>query len=551
MQSSRGVGWRIALASAAALLGASSSGACRCGAVGNGAKLPLDAARDADAEAASPGASDAAADRSDDAEQEPADEPPPGALETVQRLLFSARGRLAFVEGTDAFAVIDTRSGAVRRYRGSLDPAHTLGFDNRCDVSLRGYMPNVDIYSMATDPEENVFVRSTGSSSGRSFREDASRGTTLAVGTRAEVHASVVTFETADGKLAAVTHGSARVGRVADEPRDVHVVDSSDAKPRTASIRYRESAAPDGSKSAELQLDDLASGTSLRFPTEPGSLDPFATWVSFERGLLVTVVMVVREAGKRTEVLCARDLGAGATKPACVSFSMPAPFFRMLVSDDGTRIAFTERIPGPADPRKPVDEYARDASRDACNLHVLDRRTGKDVRWRSRCSTTTEVPLRFEGDLLVTDAADIVKCHRSIFRRYDAATGALRSSAPGPSPREDVDDKLLAAVAKRSKGGPMPFVLKQELWAGTYGHDELVAWSEGTEVLARRGTDLVLCHKRGGTCGPSLATIAEGAIGGATPDGAMLGAVSGGHFFAVDAKTGAKMLDVAIEPPAR
>lgn len=520
---------------------------CRSGSVRETAHAPRDAG-DGGQESEAATAADAA----------------PPKLGTIERVLFSAKGRLAFVEGAQAFAVVDTRSGVVRRFRGAPEERSMLGFDNRCDVSLRGYMPNVDIHWAATDPGEGVFVRTVGEGiNAATFREDLSRATTLAVGTGGSVHGSVVTFTGESDQPWVAPHGS-DVKRAMAAPAsgsasasEARVVDSSDARPRSVAVGYRERSLADGGTEASLELDDLArpAAASRFFPSAAGALEAGATWVSLDRHLLVTVLETTDDDGRRQSHLCAHDLAAAANDaPACVRFAMPSPFFRMLVNDDGTRIAFTERIVGKPLPRKNSEDYERDASRDVCKLHVLDRRTRKDVSWVSKCATTTEHPLRFEGDVLVTDAADIERCHRSVLRRYDASTGALRSSTPGPPASDDVDDKLHAAMSTtmaKQGGGPMPFVLKQQLWPQTYGHDELVTWSEGTEVLARRGADLVLCKKRGGSCGAPLAQVAEGAVGGAAPDGSVLGAASGGRFVAVDARSGAKLVDVVLEGVGR
>jgi hypothetical protein len=267
--------------------------------------------------------------------------------------------------------------------------------------------------------------------------------------------------------------------------------------------------------------------------------------VSFERALLVTVSE--SEDGQH-DILCAHDLGRSAEGPGTSvcgkSFAAPSPFFRMLVSDDGMRIAYAERVWGRTRP-DPRDEYQRDASADSCFFHVLDRRTGRDVRWKSVCTITTEAPLRFDADVLVTDAAKITGCTASVVRRYDVSSGAPRGESVGAAPREDVDDKLVAAVRKDTSG-VLPFVVKRRLWASTYGVDEVVAWSEGPSVLARKGADLLLCQKRAGTCASTLASVDEGAVGGASSDGVVLGAFSRGRFFAVNSSTGAKV-DVAIE----
>lgn len=538
MRWSRAVGTRVLAKLVRVALAGAMLAACRCGRASETVNPATDSAANRDAEATADGG-DAGTPVS------------PVAIGTVQRVLFSSRGRLAFLEGNEAFAVVDTRSGAVRQYHGRPQTAQALGFDNRCDVSLRGYMPNVDIYSVRTDPDENVFIRTVGELELQrtTFREDSSRGTTLAVGQDATVHASVVTFIADDAEARAVAHGSDRMTTFADAPRDAYVIDSADPRSRSASIRYTETTADDGGTAAFLELGELgalATATRVRIPTAPGRLDPSATRVSFDRGLLVTVIETADDASVRRELLCVHDLGPTPSS-RCVPFAMPSPFFRMLVSEDGSRVAFTERVIGrPAPGSKPREEDERDASRDVCNIHVLDRRTGKDVHWRTKCTTTTEEPLRFEGDLLVTEGADIARCHRSLLHRYEVTSGIRRSTTAGPPARDDVDDKLLAAVAK-NKDGPMPYLQKQQLWPATYGHDELVTWSEGTEVLARRGGDLVLCHKRGGACGPPLAAIAPGAAGGASPDGAVLGAFSNGRFVAVDATSGAKRIDVAIK----
>jgi hypothetical protein len=61
--------------------------------------------------------------------------------------------------------------------------------------------------------------------------------------------------------------------------------------------------------------------------------------------------------------------------------------------------------------------------------------------------------------------------------------------------------------------------------------------------------DAAVCKKRGGACqSPAILTLPDDAAvaGGASKDGAILGAVSGSRFVAVDARTGAKKVDVSF-----
>lgn len=429
---------------------------------------------------------------------------------------------MAFVIGKGAFAAIDTTNGKVKRFRGEPTARSTLGFDNRCDVSRRGYMPNVDVYFVPTDGTETSFVHD-------GIREDLAKGTSLALPGPGVVHVGGIGL----GDERAVT-GYIATGE--DDVRPVkmanaEIVDSRDGKIAAVALVEEGDA-------SRIVLDAFPRRAS--YPVPAGRLTE--TWLDLSQNVMVAVL----SAGDFKDQLCVFDLGDPTSSGACTPFAAPSPFFRMLVSDDGKRVVFTERIERPSKrkPRRVDDNDDRDDSSDECFLHSFDWRKKTDLRWRSPCSVTTEKPLRFEGDVVVTDGADVIDCSRSLFRFYDPK-GRLLKTVPGPPPRSDVDQKLLEAIRKDPASG-QEYLAKQTLWPKVYGHEELLTWSEHDHVLALDAGKLSLCTKRGATCA-AITTVASPVLGGAALDVPILGAATPRRFVAVDARSGTTLLDVSLE----
>lgn len=310
------------------------------------------------------------------------------AVDRIHEIYFSPHGQLAFLvhdrSQASAFRVVDVRSGREQTYASSPPIQSELGFDNRCDVSSRGYMPNIDVWYVETDPTDTFFVRQE---DGKSYREDAVHGTT--------------------------------------EP----------APP------------PPPENPGVTVLDDKIIAFNVTVPFSGGA-NTKINHVDRESGLLVVErPSETNDLLTHHLTRCAFDLHAPTKPPICVEYQPADTFERELASPDGQVFVWNSVVWGSTQ-NKTDDYWERDDSKDTCFLRIINLKVGKSFKVQSPCALTGERPLRFEDNILVTDDSNIYHCSKTIERRYDVTTGAFRGQKTSPPFPEDVAPELLADIKR-------------------------------------------------------------------------------------------------------
>jgi len=460
---------------------------------------------------------------------------PPFVWSATSKILFSKSGRWAAFAGRSRFALVDLETRRTRTFDGAPPEHHELAFDNRCDVSLRGYEGNYTQPFLALDASERRLLRGPPEGSGEAspdVLEDLPSGRSVEVGRAAEVHATLTA-----ARDALVLHADlARRPRAPGGPS--MVVDTIDDVPRTLLWDLDDEG---------LIVEDPAAGITHRVPLRERRAEPGAKPVVRVTDGLFAVVVSATDDGPRRQEMVVVDLAGKSVRARAPYHESTGPFSHVFLSPDGDHLVWSERIAPP--PRTPDEDVRESPSRHTCFLAVLGLGSGgRHDRFRTpSCPLLAERPVRIEGRTLVTDATSIPRCTAPVTRRYEIGTGALRGEKRGPAVPEDVDAALLARIERDRRASPAGTARleKERAFAALHGV-EVKLWTEGSRVVATRGSSpdaLLLCDKRGGACTalPPLLSGAPVAMG-ASLDGARLGIATAEGAWIVDVATGATLV---------
>lgn len=184
--------------------------------------------------------------------------------------------------------MIDLRTGQKRIYDGDPPRSAALGFDNRCDVSAGGYMPNVDVWYAVTDPSETFFVRRDGK---KAFREDVVHGATIALEGSVDTRTTYLELtQPKDGSVSILPFTETVPKRISDP---VKAIDSDGAAPRTSFVALT---------ADNIVIDEKF---TIPFPSTDSSVD----YLDFATGLVV-VSRRASEEDNRIRKRCAFTLDA-------------------------------------------------------------------------------------------------------------------------------------------------------------------------------------------------------------------------------------------------
>ncbi len=447
-------------------------------------------------------------------------------LAKADRCVFSEHGRFAFfwTDGGESFAVVDVAAKEMRVFAGSPTQGSAREFGNRCGVSVRGYTPNDTSYYVPTDEGERFFSRAD--RTGDYVEDWAQRRSTPLPGSGFKVEADAICGGYSGASAAYLTLDGA-LHRTSVVQSTNRAIVSHDAAPR---VVFREFLGEAAGGRLVLEAPTVGQSWSLASDDEPDS-----AWISLGHHRFIGTFPVpgtVDDAHLKVYDLASETLWAE------VPFHHFGPFDHILVSPDGRRVVWSERVLSKTLKLRQGEDSRDHVEAHSCYLNALDLVTRRHTRWRTpTCPVMDEWPLRFEGLNVVTDGANIHGCDRALYRTYDTTSGRLLKSEAG-SP---IDDELEPSVRKqkidRAYAGTMQSMMQ---WSQAYKL-EVVAWSRGSSILALREGLLVLCTKKGAHCTEPIDTLRarEHAVATFSIDGAYLAVIRNARASVYDVKNGA------------